>query len=69
LRGLIKQLNKHLNKLIDYVTNPLGPDNTGILSDAIRQGNVQRAQSIIEGRIKGLLQSIRTYLKDIEAGL
>jgi hypothetical protein len=61
IKGLQKQLDKHLKRLEDYKANPDKFDNKGFLKGA----SPERRQQIIDGRIRSLERQIENFRNQI----
>jgi hypothetical protein len=65
-KGLRDILKEHEDKLRNYINDPLGNDNRGILGAAYLANNGAIAQSIYDGRIAELQKQIRNFKKQLE---
>lgn len=65
-KGLRDILKEHEDKLRNYLNDPLGNDNRGILSQAYLANNGARASAIYEGRIRELKKQIANFKKQLE---
>ena len=65
-KGLRDILKDHEDKLQNYLNDPLGSDNKGILSMAYLANNGAMAMSIYEGRIRNLKNQIANFKKQLE---
>ncbi len=67
-RGLREQLQKHEQKLADYVNDPLHSDllSRGYLWFDIEFRNGANAESIIQGRIRNLKEQVGNFRRQYE---
>jgi hypothetical protein len=65
LRGLVRELQEHRQKLDDYLRNPLAHDNKGFLRNA---PTPEIAARVYQARVLGLVGQIRNFENQILRG-
>jgi RHS repeat-associated protein len=66
IRSFGKKITEHIEKLDQYIKNPLSMDNKGFLRKAIDEKNWKLVKKIKANRIKCLLEEIDMYYGDIQ---
>jgi hypothetical protein len=66
MRGLARQVSEHEIKLAEYVKDPLSKDNTGRLSRAISNNQINLVKEIIRTRVTSLQTQIGNFNNQIQ---